>query len=254
MPRSSLRLLAKPLLESRRGFCTSSDKIVASVLFERLRVVIPKPDPAVYAFQEFKFNWQQQFRRRYPDEFLDIAKNSFYENFISSLVNLMIREYRAKGEYQMDYVPAPRITEADKNNDRKALDKKLYLLIFGKPFGATSDKPVWHFPEKVYDSEPTLRKCAESALKSVVGDLTHTYFVGNAPMAHMAIQPTEEMPDLPSYKARTNVNGRFFFKCSVVAASKYDISNCEDFVWVTKDELLEFFPEQAEFFNKMIIS
>jgi len=26
-------------------------------------------------------------------------------------------------------------------------------------------------------------------------------------MAHMAIQPTEEMPDLPSYKARTNVNG-----------------------------------------------
>ena len=26
---------------------------------------------------------------------------------------------RAKGEYQMDYVPAPRITEADKNNDRK---------------------------------------------------------------------------------------------------------------------------------------
>nr|VDD16303.1 unnamed protein product [Brassica rapa] len=238
LPFSKLRsqLLVRPLLESRlRGYCTSSssEKIVASVLFERLRVVIPKPDPTVYAFQEFKFNWQQQFRRRYPDEFLDIAKN------------------RAKGEYQMDYVPAPRITEADKTNDRKslyrALDKKLYLLVFGKPFGATSDKPVWHFPEKVYDSEPTLRKCAESALKSVLGDLTHTYFVGNAPMAHMAIQPTEETPDLPSYK-------RFFFKCSVVAASKYNISNCEDFVWVTKDELLEFFPEQADFFNKMIIS
>ncbi|KAL0739862.1 hypothetical protein Bca4012_081375 [Brassica carinata] len=261
MQRLRSHLLVRPLLESRlRGYCTSSsssEKIVASVLFERLRVVIPKPDPTVYAFQEFKykalsfimsfsyytlftwrllccrFNWQQQFRRRYPDEFLDIAKN------------------RAKGEYQMDYVPAPRVTEADKNNDRKslyrALDKKLYLLVFGKPFGATSDKPVWHFPEKVYDSEPTLRKCAESALKSVLGDLTHTYFVGNAPMAHMAIQPTEETPDLPSYK-------RFFFKCSVVAASKYNISNCEDFVWVTKDELLEFFPEQADFLNKMIIS
>ncbi|WZZ56098.1 hypothetical protein YC2023_056205 [Brassica napus] len=237
MQRLRSQLLARPLLEESRlrGYCTSSssEKMVASVLFERLRVVIPKPDPTVYAFQEFKFNWQQQFRRRYPDEFLDIAKN------------------RAKGEYQMDYVPAPRVTEADKNNDKKslyrALDKKLYLLIFGKPFGATSDKPVWHFPEKVYDSEPTLRKCAESALKSVLGDLTHTYFVGNAPMAHLAIQPTEETPDLPSYK-------RFFFKCSVVAASKYNISNCEDFLWVTKDELLEFFPEQADFFNKMIIS
>nr|VDC69450.1 unnamed protein product [Brassica rapa] len=27
-------------------------------------------------------------------------------------------------------------------------DKKLYLLIFGKPFGATSDKTVWHFFQK----------------------------------------------------------------------------------------------------------
>ena len=32
----------------------------------------------------------------------------------------------------------------------------------------------------------------ESALK-FLGDLTHTYFVGNAPMAHMVIQATEEM-------------------------------------------------------------
>ncbi|KFK22308.1 hypothetical protein AALP_AAs63184U000100, partial [Arabis alpina] len=38
------------------------------------------------ALCDSKFNWQQQFRRRYLDEFLDIAKN------------------RAKGEYQMDYV------------------------------------------------------------------------------------------------------------------------------------------------------
>ncbi|CAG7873651.1 unnamed protein product, partial [Brassica rapa] len=82
-----------------------------------------------------------------------------------------------------------------------------------------------------------------SALK-FLGDLTHIYFVGNAPMAHMAIQPTEETPDLPSYK-------RFLFRCSVVAASKYKISNCEDF---SKDELLAFFPEHAEFFNNTIVS
>jgi len=36
-----------------RGFCTKPEKIVASVLFERLPVVIPKIDPVVYAFQEF---------------------------------------------------------------------------------------------------------------------------------------------------------------------------------------------------------
>ncbi|KAK6920066.1 Alpha/beta hydrolase fold-1 [Dillenia turbinata] len=218
----------------RRRFCTSNlDKIVASVLFERLPVVIPKIDPVVYAFQEFSFRWGQQFRRRYPDAVLGKS------------------EARGKGDYQIDYVPAPRITEADKTNDRKslqrALDRRLYLLLYGKTYGAPSGKPVWHFPEKIYESEETLRKCAESALKSVLGDLSHTYFVGNAPMAHMIIQPAENAPNLPSFK-------RFFFKSQVIATNKFKIGECEDFVWVTKDELIEYFPEQAEFLNKMIIS
>ncbi|KAB1199896.1 putative protein phosphatase 2C 1 [Morella rubra] len=43
---------------------------------------------------------------------------------------------------------------------------------------------------------------------------------------------------------------RFFFKSQVIATSKFEIGKCEDFVWVTKDELLEFFPKQAEFLNK----
>lgn len=84
---------------------------------------------------------------------------------------------------------------------------------------------MWHFPEKVYESEDTMRKvnivmwlsssyfliffplliieilqCAESALKSVIGDLSNTYFVGNAPMAHMIVQPTEEPSGSTSFK------------------------------------------------------
>ncbi|XP_054783337.1 54S ribosomal protein L17, mitochondrial-like isoform X2 [Prosopis cineraria] len=184
------RSLVRPFL-TRRGFSTSSEKIVASVLFERLPVVVPKIDPVVYAFQEFSFRWQQQYRRRYPDEFLDRSNA------------------RGKGEYQIDYVPAPRVTEADKNNDRRslqrALDRRLYLLLKGNPYGAPGEKPVWHFPEKVYESEETLRK-------------------------------------------------KFFFKSQVIAKNKFNIRKCEDFVWVTKDELMEYFPEQAEFLNKMIIS
>ncbi|TXG61497.1 hypothetical protein EZV62_012860 [Acer yangbiense] len=228
----SLPSLIRPHL-ARRGFSTSSEKIVASVLFERLPVVIPKIDPVVYAFQEFSFRWKQQYGRKYPDEFLDKSNS------------------RGKGDYHIDYVPAPRITEADKTNDKKslqrALDRRLYLLLFGNSYGAPGRKPVWHFPEKNYESEETLRKCAESALKSVLGDLSHTYFVGNAPMGHMVIQPTDKVPDVPSYK-------QFFFKSQVIATNKFQIGKCEDFVWVTKDELLEYFPEQAEFLNKMIIS
>ncbi|XXG80004.1 hypothetical protein AAC387_Pa09g0963 [Persea americana] len=219
----------------RRVFCTSaSEKIVAAVLFERLPVVIPKIDPIVYAFQEFSFQWTQQYRRKYPDEVLGRS------------------DARGKGDYQIDYVPAPRVTEADKTNDRRslqrALDRRLYLLLYGtSAYGAPSNKPVWHFPEKVYESEETLRKCAESALQSVIGDLSHTYFVGNAPFAHLPIQATEENPVLPSFK-------RFFFKSQVIGTNKFKVGKCEDHVWVTKDELMEYFPEQVAFLNQMIIS
>ncbi|KAK9157184.1 hypothetical protein Scep_003758 [Stephania cephalantha] len=218
---------------TRRFSTTSSESIVASVLFERLPVVIPKIDPVVYAFQEFSFRWGQQYRRKYPEEVLSKS------------------DARGKGDYQIDYVPAPRITEADKNNDRRslkrALDRRLYLLLYGNTYGSPAGKPVWHFPEKVYENEETLRKCAESALKSVIGDLSHTYFVGNAPFAHMIMQPTEDTPDLPSFK-------RFFFKSQVIATNKFKVGKCEDHVWVTKDELIKYFPEQAAYLEKMIIS
>ncbi|CAL9047459.1 uncharacterized protein LOC135620044 [Musa acuminata AAA Group] len=233
------RSVAPLLLRSRRfasstavsGISSSSsDKIVAAVLFERLPVVIPKIEPIVYAFREFSFRWRQQYRRKYPDEVLGKA------------------DARGKGDYQTDYVPAPRITEADKTNDKRslqrALDRRLYLLLYGSTYGTPDTEPVWHFPEKVYENEETLRLCAESALKSVIGGLNNTYFVGNAPMAQMVVEPKE---DFALFK-------RFFFKSQVIGTSKLQIGDCKDFVWVTKDELMEYFPEQASFFNKMIIS
>ncbi|WVZ66482.1 hypothetical protein U9M48_015692 [Paspalum notatum var. saurae] len=205
-------------------------KLVASVLFERLPVVIPRIQPVVYAFQEFSFRWRQQYRRQYPEEILGKA------------------DARGKGDYHIDYVPAPRITEADETNDRKslqrALDNKLCLLLYGDTYGAPDGKPVWHFPEKVYENEETMRSCAESALKSVIGELDNTYFVGNAPMAHMAVEQTE---------SNVSLFKRFFFKSQVVGTTKYHIRKCKDYAWVTKDELLEYFPENKDFFSKMII-
>ncbi|KAF7108090.1 hypothetical protein CFC21_108627 [Triticum aestivum] len=242
LPRSPASLHLRSL-RWPRGFSSSSapaavakegadGKIVASVVFERLPVVIPKIHPVVYAFQEFSFRWRQQYRRQYPDDVLGKA------------------DARGKGDYQIDYVPAPRITEADKANDRKslqrALDNKLYLLLYGKTFGAPDGKPVWHFPEKVYENEDSLRLCAESALKSVLGGLDNTYFVGNAPMAHMVTEQKEDSTVSPFKQ-------RFFFKSQVIGTTHLDIRRCEDHAWVTKAELLEYFPEHKDLLNKMII-
>ncbi|GJV59091.1 39S ribosomal protein L46, mitochondrial [Tanacetum coccineum] len=180
------------------------------------------------------FRWRQQFRRAYPEEFL---KKS---------------DARGKGDYHIDFEPAPRITEADKTNDKRyqhnfpsifrqdqfllkeyyrlesnqiefggdcephiiaisvqallslkrALDRRLYLLIYGDAYGTPKGQPVWHLPEKVYNSEETLRKCAEAALQSVIEDLSNTYFVGNAPMGHIATKPTEKNEGISSFTER----------------------------------------------------
>ncbi|KAF3660781.1 putative 39S ribosomal protein L46, mitochondrial-like isoform X2 [Capsicum annuum] len=63
----------------KRWFSSSNNaKIVASVLFERLPVVVPKIDPTVYAFQEFSFRWRQQYRREYPESFLKKSDTSIF--------------------------------------------------------------------------------------------------------------------------------------------------------------------------------
>ncbi|KAE8716274.1 Detected protein of confused Function [Hibiscus syriacus] len=127
--RGSLTSLVRPLMGVAGGVSTISEKIVSSVLFERLPVAIPNLDPVVYAFQEFSFRWRQQYRRKGA---------SLYA--------------RGKGYYQIDYVPAPRITEADKTNDRKSLqravDRRLYLLLYGNSNGAPSENLCGIFQRK----------------------------------------------------------------------------------------------------------
>ncbi|KAL0379463.1 UNVERIFIED_CONTAM: hypothetical protein Sangu_0010600 [Sesamum angustifolium] len=82
---TSYSTLGRPLLRAVRWFSTSAsksgsdEKLVASVLFERLPVVIPKIDPVVYAFQEFSFRWRQQYRREYPEAFLKKADASLFQ-------------------------------------------------------------------------------------------------------------------------------------------------------------------------------
>lgn len=209
------------------------EKIVAAVVFERLPVILPKLKPVEAAFKEFSFQWRHQYRRQYPDEFFQRSAA------------------KGKDDAQVDYVPAPRVTEADKSNDKRslkrALDRRLYLIIHGTPYGAPKDEPVWHFPEKLYTNEETLRKCAESALKSVIGGLSNCYFVGNAPCGHIVVQSKQSTDEDPLYFKQ------FFFRSQVIASQSYTVSKCDDYVWVSKDELLEYFDtEQQPFLQKML--
>jgi hypothetical protein len=95
---------------SRRQFSSGSnvgaaaaeqEKIVAAVVLERLPVVLPQLAPPVEAFQNFSFEWQQQYRREYPKEFLDASSS------------------RGDDEGEVAFEPAPTVTEADRTNNRR---------------------------------------------------------------------------------------------------------------------------------------
>ncbi|KAG0628943.1 hypothetical protein M758_1G064800 [Ceratodon purpureus] len=221
--------------DARRSLSTSSadavsnEKIVAAVVVERLPVVLPDMAPAVEAFESFSFDWRQQFRREYPQEFLDASSS------------------READEGEAEFEPAPTVTEADKTNDRRslqrALTRRLYLLIRGIPYGGAKDTPVWHFPEKEYAKEDSLRLCAEEVIKPFVSDPKDVYFVGNAPCGHLHYRLSE-----PNYK-------RFFFKSQLITGKvQVKGKKIKDYAWVSKEELPEYLdPSDLEYMKKMLI-
>ncbi|KMZ62985.1 hypothetical protein ZOSMA_42G00260 [Zostera marina] len=243
------------LLRSLRSFCASTetnsspDKIVAAVVFERLPIVVPKIHPTYYMFQQFAFRWGKIQR---PEKKKDEKKHKQVKSKVKQPDQIQDKlDSMPKGDYKLEFKRVPWSGNADEDNNRRspfrALDRKLYLLLYGSPPGNPTEKPIWHFPEKTYEAEKTLLLCARSALRAVIGDSSYASFVANAPMGHLALQQNEGMPDSQTLK-------RFFFKSQVVGLNKFQVENCEDHVWVTKDELLEYFPEQEAFLKKMIIS
>lgn len=224
------------LSDARRSASTSSadapsnEKIIAAVVVERLPAVLPDQATPVQAFESFSFDWRQQFRRVYPQEFLDASSSS-----------------READEGEPEFEPGPTVTEADKTNDRRSLDRaltrRLYLLIRGTPYGGAKDSPVWHFPEKEYAKEDTLRKCAEEVIKPFVNNPADVYFVGNAPCGHLHYRLSE-----PNYK-------RFFFKSQLIAGKVHvKGKKIKDYAWVSKEELPEYLdPSDLEYMKKMLI-
>ncbi|XP_024515569.1 uncharacterized protein LOC9640345 isoform X2 [Selaginella moellendorffii] len=97
------------------------------------------------------------------------------------------------------------------STDRKLLDQRLYLIVRGNsPY---KGQKGWHFPEKKYVDEMNLRKCAESALETFLGDLSDVYFVGKAPSGHL---------DCPEFQ-------RFYYRSHFVASK--EVAASKDYAW-----------------------
>lgn len=135
------------------------------------------------------------------------------------------------------FTPAPRVTEADLNNDQKSLERKLdqtLLLVVKQKLG---NDHRWILPQGVRVEGETLRQTAERVLKEACGNKLKVQFMGNAPVGYYKYK-------YPKVVRGNGICGAkvFFFKAQVL---KGDIcretvlnnENVEDFLWLTRSEL-----------------
>eukprot|EP00891_Asterochloris_glomerata_P002970 jgi/Astpho2/2970/gw1.00051.289.1_t len=121
--------------------------------------------------------------------------------------------------------PAPRVTEADRRNDRQSplrrLDRRLYLVVKGSG--------GWQFPQTAHQQGETIRQTAERAMAEGIQEGPQLYFVGNCPMGHV-LQPQSNTP-------------LFLLKAQLVqgqATLKKD-KGLQEHAWVLREEMPQYF-------------
>ncbi|KXS95704.1 hypothetical protein AC578_10766 [Pseudocercospora eumusae] len=146
--------------------------------------------------------------------------------------------------------PCPRITEADRKNDMKSLNRKLdrslYLLVQDK-------EGRWRFPQdRIYGRE-NMNQAAERILLQTAGVNMNTWVVGNHPVGHLVQQFREpQVTKILPHKLVTTASKEFeqdehgekvfFMKARIMAGQANLDSNelgVKDFAWLTKEEISE---------------
>ncbi|CAF1324175.1 unnamed protein product [Adineta steineri] len=147
-------------------------------------------------------------------------------NIVQTAVDLEDRVAKEFSNFQF----MSRETEDDKTNNLRSyhrkLDKNLLLIVQQKDSQANKDE--WIFPEKIYDSESSLRAAAEQII-STCGNL-HIQISGNAPLAY--------------YKNDADPSSKkiFFYKGELLAGvikqfATLKSSPYKDHAWITHEEL-----------------
>lgn len=105
------------------------------------------------------------------------------------------------------FKPSLRITEADKNNDTKALNRKLEETLILLTEHKLGGKSLYILPQGIHITGESMRQTAERVLKEAVGDDLPVSFHGNAPVGfHKYKYPTTERKESVGAKI-------FFFRC-----------------------------------------
>lgn len=128
------------------------------------------------------------------------------------------------------FQPASRITDADKSNDLKSVERKLehsLTLLIEQQLG--NDK-LFLLPQGKIANDETLYDTAQRIIKECCGDAIQTIMYGKAPCGFYKYKYPKEMRN-------TSVGAKVFFYRAVLQSGNVDAKNA-NYVWLAKDELL----------------
>ncbi|NWI57166.1 RM46 protein, partial [Calyptomena viridis] len=157
----------------------------------------------------------------------------------------MARDLEEKWEQKfLQFQAAPRITDADKNNNRTSLNRKLdsnLMLLVKHKIG---NQEQWLLPQVEWQPGETLRSTAERAMTTFLGDHIQAKILGNAPFGIYKYKFPRAI------RTEDNVGAKVFFFKAFLQSS--DLSQTEpkaDYLWVTKNELGDYL--KSEYLKKV---
>jgi large subunit ribosomal protein L46 len=163
-------------------------------------------------------------------------------SLLSSLSITVARKSTDEALAEM-YEPAPIITEADRTNDMRSLNRalreRLYLVIRRTP-----NSSHYQFPQTLTPSlEVSMRAYAELALRSAIpaggDDPLKAFFISNTPATHVAHLYRDD------YQRSTGFYGVkvFFYRAQLMSGSLPEgpaaLAGGADYAWAREDELPE---------------
>lgn len=151
----------------------------------------------------------------------------------------------------MPFTPAPRITQADLENDRRSLERKLDRSCFLIVKRNREDKS-WQFPQGKYieeKDEGSTRRSAERVLDRAVGRVNR-YFLSNSPIGHLIYEYPEAIQ-----KKRGEYGAKvFFYRAQLIQGNiKLETRLYTDYAWIGRDEVEEYFDEETAAFMKALL-
>lgn len=196
-------------------------------------------DVSVITYKKQTFSYLEQFNRTYPADtpFGPPASSDLPPGFEHPITEEDVMSFLPE-----NFTPAPRITEADHNNDIHSLDRKLaermYLIIKDvdpeQQIKLQNHNQVWTFPTTQAKEDETLVDGALRVAKETFGDDLVLWNIGNCPMA----------VDLFVYDGNANEEyfgeKTFYFKIERDQGQvNEDLISKERFAWLSREEIVE---------------